>query len=127
MPDYKEVPKGCTITTILADKPQQYCYANTSEVIPFVKKMFQEEDFNKSPLSIRKKIELLDHQGAISKTRTRYYNREWAFYDDEEEYGCVLIFTRDSMHSLYKKEIRLFYLKKYCYRNYSKHINIHFC
>jgi hypothetical protein len=108
-PDYKEVPEGCTITTILADKPQQYCYANTSEVIPFVTKMFHEKDyFDKSPQKIRDKLYLLDHKGAISKTRTRYYNREWEFYveDDVEEYGCVLIFTRERIHSLYQKEIR---------------------
>ena len=107
--EYKEVPEGCTITTILADKPQQYCYANTSEVIPFVTKMFHKEDFDKSPQTIRDALNVLGHKGAISKNRTRYYNREWAFYDDEydeDEYGCVLIFTRDSRHSLYKKEIR---------------------
>ena len=112
-PDYKNVPEGHTITTILADKPQEYCYANTSEVIPYVTKMFQEDNyFDKSPQKIRDQLNLLDHQGAISKTRTRYFNREWAFYDDEydeDEYGCVLIFSRHSsgirIHSLYKKEI----------------------
>jgi len=112
--DYKNVPEGHTVTTILADKPQDYCYANTSEVVPYVTKMFQEDNyFDKSPQKIRDQLDLLDHQGAISKTRTRYFNREWAFYDDdydEDEYGCVLIFNRDSsgirIHSLYKKEIR---------------------
>ena len=106
-PDYKHVPEGHTITTILADKPGEDCFANTSEVIPFVTKMIQ-EDFDKSPPKIRDTLNALGHQSVISKNRTRYYNREWAFYDEEDadEFGCVLIFTRERIHSLYEKEIR---------------------
>jgi hypothetical protein len=105
--DYKHVPEGCTITTILADKPGDDCYANTRKVIPFVTKMFQ-NDFDKSPQQIRDTLNLLGHKGAISKNLTQYYNREWAFYheEDEVEFGCVLIFTRERIDSLYEKEIR---------------------